>query len=550
MLTCPFFAQAQFHIEKKVLYDPSTPNQYTASLEAFVTPKPVDIVLVVDVSKYSGTFTNNSKPNIIDGIKTFIDELNAEFHDKANTKIGIITYSDNASNLTEGLKSLSGGVDNLKAAAEGINIGSYKCIPSEGLSTAQGLFNRGDNHKKIIILIMNSATSDKISGYSSNQSLSSKQLNYLSNALGVAYSLKKEYDATIYTIAFGYTASSNSSVFFTGSSSGSGSKSITADKLFSRFSSLYPDTGHCSTSTSTWPPSFYTGTTGTTIDKNQTDGTFLFYASNGTTAEKKIQVEDRLKEIKESILTSIALDASKMGIKENIGDQLKVSDVSKIKLFKAQCNRVDYIDDRSTFYFNNPTQIDSPSPSFDVNTKTLAVNNYIFSEVYGTSNSGNGCKLIVQYPMIIASNANIPGTLTTGASDSGFVYDGDIVQALTPASVDVCQIQVTLSGLKKGESATFNVYKLDENNSRVSDSPIARLITTNQDDSGSASASCIVPEAGNYEVEESTWNWPYTPSPGRSIKQLVSGTSPVIFNFTNGQSATSPNHTENSAVIN
>ena len=550
LLACPIFAQAQFHIEKKVTYDPNTPDHYTASLEAFMTDAstPVDIVLVVDVSKF------NISENIAalkTGANSFVTQIKSAFPERTDVKIAIVPYRDDVLKVTE-LKSISdysisGGkyseVDAIPNAS-----GNYN-LPAKGLNKAKGLLNANDNHKKFVVFCAANLPNDSNTAVSSSMTKTnySKMMTALSNGLSEAWDLKNSYDATLYTILYSAAKQKQNNKYYLFICSKYGEYLYMDLSPFEHFSSNYVDTQYCDIPSSV--PSSNSKITPTfrkedgTEDKTSSEGQYYYV---GLTSE---ELSEAFSSIKTDIVSKASSSSSfgTISVKDVIGDHLKYagSDNSQINLYKSKCTKLEGGD----YYFDDANkETVSATKSFSDNTVTVSGYDFVANKVSGTASSGSGYKLIVQYPMIIKSGVTMPGTLYTGASGSGIINDGTIMKALTPASVNVYKIQVTISGLHNGESATFNVYKLDGSNKTLK----TRLIATQKDDTGSASTSYIVPEAGNYEVEETSWNWPYTlttPTSGRSITKSVSGTSVVNFEFRNGPSRTSPNHTESSTVI-
>lgn len=555
LLACPIFAQAQAYIEKKVTYDPNTPGQYTANLEAFMTKTsfttPVDIVLVVDVSKYQGSKLVDNE--LKGAIPSFITNLQTNFSGRTDVKLAIVAYSQTVTVTSDGLKPITEYKLLNKTYAEVTSIpaqsGGYH-YPEVGLKKSEDLFDKNDNHQKIVVLCIYNLPNQTNKTAADNTSTSSAYnieniLNPFSNGLKEAWTLKNEFDATIFSLIIA-TKSTAENIIHTGSY-GSNMKKMTLN-YFERFSSKYKNTYSCNVESSTnysalYKPKFYQRNE-STEDPESTVNEYVYYGN--TTALLKTSFSSIVTKIND-ICAPTTLDPSKLSVADVIGDQMKYAGVdnTQISLYKSKCTKLEGGD----YYFDDVNK-ETVSATKNISNNTVTVSGYDFvaNKVSGTASSGSGYKLIVQYPMIIKSGVTMPGTLYTGASGSGIINDGTIMKALTPASVNVYKIQVTISGLHNGESATFNVYKLDGSNKTLK----TRLIATQKDDTGSASTSYIVPEAGNYEIEETSWNWPYTlttPTSGRSITKSVSGTSVVNFEFSNGSSATSPNHTESSTVI-
>lgn len=100
-------------------------------------------------------------------------------------------------------------------------------------------------------------------------------------------------------------------------------------------------------------------------------------------------------------------------------------------------------------------------------------------------------------------------------------------------------ITVRKTGLKKGESAIFNIIKEGEVQ------PYLTLVLTGVDDAGSAVARSIALYTGTWTVEETTWSWAYNCDSTSLTHTITSQSDPLtLFEFTNTPTTPTPPHNE------
>ena len=141
--------------------------------------------------------------------------------------------------------------------------------------------------------------------------------------------------------------------------------------------------------------------------------------------------------------------------------------------------------------------------------------NYVGEDIDDGESTYRGYKLIISFPIEIDPRNPGGANVATNTEDSGIYFDEDgdgkydQIGGFDIPHAKIPNLVIKKTGLHKGESATFYVYKLEEDGSK-SQFPIVLVVTQTSDDpSAPCYARAKIQEPGRYEVEESTWSWAY-----------------------------------------
>lgn len=139
--------------------------------------------------------------------------------------------------------------------------------------------------------------------------------------------------------------------------------------------------------------------------------------------------------------------------------------------------------------------------------------NWVGPRTEGGVTSYAGYKLIISFPIEIDPSNPGGATESTNTEDSG-IYTKENPDApweqiggFEIPKVKIPNIIVIKNGLKKGDSAIFNVYKVEKDGTK-SQFPI-QLVATCKEDGKPAIAKTKIQKTGRYMVEETTWSWAY-----------------------------------------
>lgn len=139
--------------------------------------------------------------------------------------------------------------------------------------------------------------------------------------------------------------------------------------------------------------------------------------------------------------------------------------------------------------------------------------NWVGPRTEGGVTSYDGYKLIISFPIEIDPSNPGGATESTNTEDSG-IYTRENPDApweqiggFEIPKVKIPNIIVIKNGLKKGDSAIFNVYKVEKDGTK-SQFPI-QLVATCKEDGKPAIAKTKIQKTGRYMVEETTWSWAY-----------------------------------------
>lgn len=152
--------------------------------------------------------------------------------------------------------------------------------------------------------------------------------------------------------------------------------------------------------------------------------------------------------------------------------------------------------------------------------KAVSVSGFGFSDNWvgprteGGKTEYGGYKLIISFPIEIDPSNPGGATQNTNTEDSG-IYTKESPDApweqiggFEIPRVKIPNIVVIKNGLRKGDSAIFNVYKVEEDGTKWQ-FPIT-LVATCKEDGKPAIAKTKIQKVGRYMIEETTWSWAYT----------------------------------------
>ena len=193
---------------------------------------------------------------------------------------------------------------------------------------------------------------------------------------------------------------------------------------------------------------------------------------------------------------------------------------SDIDLSVAPCSRILYDGTENITGYEFGSAIPVPGTGFpdvaaSIDGNKVTVGGFDFSSNYvgeGPDRSPHGYKLMISFPIVI--NPANPGgaSVATNTAESGIYYDSDDdgnpeqIAGFSIPEVKIPNLVIIKKGLKKGESAVFNVYRLESEGVRNA-TPMVLVATQGDGDYAVAKAKIQVP--GRYEVEETGWSWAY-----------------------------------------
>ena len=139
--------------------------------------------------------------------------------------------------------------------------------------------------------------------------------------------------------------------------------------------------------------------------------------------------------------------------------------------------------------------------------------NWVGSRTEGGKTEYGGYKLIISFPIEIDPSNPGGATQNTNTEDSG-IYTRENPDApweqiggFEIPNVKIPNIVVIKNGLRKGDSAIFNVYKVEKDGTK-SQFPIT-LVATCKEDGKPAIAKTKIQKTGRYMIEETSWSWAY-----------------------------------------
>ena len=532
------------------------PNTYTINLETFVTGEtivteaggPLDVVLVLD---FSGSLVGEKWANLESAVSNFLKSLRdyqTEF--SAGVKVGVVSFNSNYATHTVGLvdptsesiTTFISRLDNHEFEPQGSTRIDYGMRQAK--EWLQG-YGRIDVMKSVVVFTDGQPESASMGDF--------ENLNVAMKAINYAYDIKKDYGATIYSIGLiseddeERLIASASDVFagWQGQTTNISGEYLTTKSFLERLSSLYPEASITSVFAGAmlYEKDYVVFGSGWLSPKNEED-TYYQRAETNT-------LSDIFSEISEKIIggASYELKGSSSTVIDVVSPAFKLpdgADGSKISLSVARCYGVQSTGIGSgdvKYLFETPIEL--PNTLFpdvtaevgvltktkvgedvivtftpQVDGKAVSVTGFDFSDNFvglRTPSSGSpyydGYKLIISFPIEIDPSNPGGATENTNTSDSGIYTDnGDgkgyqQIGGFEIPTVKIPNIVVIKNGLKKGDSAIFNVYKI-ENDGAPSRIPIV-LVATCKEDGQPAIAKTKIQKTGRYMIEETSWSWAY-----------------------------------------
>lgn len=193
-----------------------------------------------------------------------------------------------------------------------------------------------------------------------------------------------------------------------------------------------------------------------------------------------------------------------------------------------------------------------------------------------------GKRLVITIPVVKVDGYDGGYGIETNTSDSGIYSDGKKVDEFPVPTLDFPSLAVVKSGLKKGESAMFEIHLTHEvlrdadgniqkdangyamvKSETAQNKPYYTLVVTGDGTNNPQYAILKNIEEGEYTVTETSWSWAYTPTPEsyeeakvlceKAVSDWPSGITEtskcVIFTFNNTEKSNLPDHAE-SVVVN
>ena len=162
-------------------------------------------------------------------------------------------------------------------------------------------------------------------------------------------------------------------------------------------------------------------------------------------------------------------------------------------------------------------------------TAITSYGNWVGGRTIGNSTTYSGEKLVIEIPIIVNQETYEGGYNTpTNTTESSIVYlnsegQTDTVAWFPVPKVDFPSIAIAKSGLANGESATFKVERIkDENGVTVSDNIYTVILPESNSNvetftyNGKVYTYVVIKDVpeGTYKVTESNWSWTYDPVSG------------------------------------
>ena len=134
----------------------------------------------------------------------------------------------------------------------------------------------------------------------------------------------------------------------------------------------------------------------------------------------------------------------------------------------------------------------------------------------GGTSTPRGYKLVVTVPIEVAPDSKGGVDLPTNGEDSGIYVDldgdGDVdpLGSFEVPKTDIPNLVIVKTGLKAGDKAMFNVWKLDGEGKPVG-KPL-QLVAIGKGEDTPVFVEAARMDVARYMVQEATWAWTYTPA--------------------------------------
>lgn len=544
------FAPEGLYLDKKVIEDPSKPNSYEIQLETFVTgiksskTDPVDIVLVLDASgsMHQDTKMYNGRYRIDylhDAANAFVDQL-YDLNSTGIYRIAIVRFSSNDDTHSKTLLNLTQLTSSTKATIKSTISGieaDGSTYMSRGLKEAYNILNNDTSksrQKYVIVLTDGLPVGDTPGSQSTGIQSDYEEID---KCVDWAYQLKNNLSASnaslntkVYSIGLCIAASDkivkNSSYY-----------EVTIGDYLNRVSSNYLNVRYLKNKADTKPKWKNTSNATSDPDPGTVNPDGVEYTVFASTPD---QLTGIFSQMGETIgQASIDLGGSSTTIVDIVTESFKIPDEFKlaggamdpscVTVYAKECTNMRSLDNEGAYEYlfeGDPIYRTGDNLLKDVvvstpNSQEVRVSGFDFSAYFvmgdPEKHEYQGYKLVITFPIVI--NPDNPGgaTTATNTAESGVYFDSDgdgiadtQIGGFEIPSVKIPNIVVMKSGLHKGESAIFNVYKLTENNGVITrDLFPTVLVATQKDDSGVAFARMKIQKPGRYEIEETSWSWAY-----------------------------------------
>ena len=146
----------------------------------------------------------------------------------------------------------------------------------------------------------------------------------------------------------------------------------------------------------------------------------------------------------------------------------------------------------------------------------------VVDKTVGTS-TPRGYKLVVTVPIEVAPDSKGGVDLPTNGEDSGIYVDldgdGDVdpLGSFEVPKTDIPNLVIVKTGLKAGDKAMFNVWKLDGEGKPVG-KPL-QLVAIGKGEDTPVFVEAARMDVARYMVQEATWAWSYTPAVVATYKE-------------------------------
>ena len=548
----PGFAPDGVVLNKNVVPG-SQPNTYTINLEAFVTGSttttttmvsaPTDFILVLDASS-SMSFASDNDKRLIDAASAMINVVKNDAGDSKKHKISIIMFGYNrypknvdgyttpgSSNfLTEQSDYTAVKLaltDDYAKAEDVVKNMNFPCNATAtqlgmnlALLTVQNKCSTDRNQVVIVItdgliqIESNAEWGDKLRSSGGGKERDG-DFRYADQAMRYADQIKN-MGIPIYVLDITGKSSKNRTNFLEGVSSDY------TGMTFNSFSGIIAS------------PSWKTGT----LNDDGVD--YYIDAANSDLSELLVSIAQSAMEggasyqLTEKSSTVIDVVAPAFKLPDGASGSTITLQVAKCKAVKSNATSGAF-----EYTFEEPVSATSLFPNIeakvgnldgdkqfveageDEDGKTVQVLGFDFSKNYVGEDDNDGVKeprgykLIISFPIEIDPRNPGGANVATNTEDSGIYFDEDgdgtydQIGGFAIPHAKIPNLVIMKTGLHKGESATFYVYKLEKDGSK-SQFPIVLVATQTSDDpSAPCYARAKIQEPGRYEVEESTWSWAY-----------------------------------------
>ena len=532
---------------------------------------PLDVIMVLDFSNSLWTQSVNNWAPLKTAVNNFVAKIqdfarNAE--NEGDVRLGIVSFGDKATELTNGLVNplTDPKVLSLATTLDGYSMGNLEggTKIQLGMEKARDWLASATDHSsssKCVVVFTDGGPAPSMG------SESTKAPQIAQAAINYAYEIKNTYNATIYTIGLLTDAQENTQIknanyaqhtYYYSTAQQAGHEitteyPVTVKTFLQRLSSNYKSAKIGKTNI-TNQSSYWFNTEDTKIQKDhleqlgwvspvdedeyysKTDAstlqTIFDNIANKVIGGASYELEESTTTVIDVVSPAFKLPTLPDGVDEN-----------RIRLHVARCYNVTSTGPGTEdveYLFEDPVSVpnaDFPNVVAQVGelTKTtvgeettvtftperggkaVSVAGFDFSTNFvglRTTASGSeygGYKLIISFPIEIDPSNPGGATQNTNTEDSGIYTDDGTgykqIGGFEIPTVKIPNIVVIKNGLKKGDSAIFNVYKIESNGTK-SQFPIT-LVATCKENGQPAIAKAKILQSGRYEVEETSWSWAY-----------------------------------------